>query len=65
MAELYIYHPKTGTLIPLSEQVFLVNVEHAGRDTINDLSEGVPVPEREHKGWRIDNYNMGNLFYGS
>jgi hypothetical protein len=64
MDQLFIYHPGTGTLIALSDEVYLVNAKHCDEETLNDLNEGVTVTPREHKGYRIDNYNMTNLFYG-
>ena len=61
---LYIYHEGTGTLIALSDKCFLVNDKFVDDETMAALSDGASVTEREHKGLRIDNYNMGNLFYG-
>ena len=61
---LYIYHPGTGCLISLTDEVYLVNDKFATEDTMNDLEEGLRIPVNEHKGFRIDNYNMGTLFYG-
>jgi len=61
--DLYIYHEGTGTLIALSDKVYLINAEVIDAQTLEDLSMGANVTEREHKGWRIDNYNMTNLFF--
>lgn len=61
---LYIYHEGTGTLISLSDRVYLINDKFVSEDVINDLSEGFRMEEVDHKGYRIDNYNMGNLFFG-
>ena len=62
--DLYIYHEGTGTLISLSDKVYLINADAIDAGTLEDLSMGANVTEREHKGWRIDNYNMTNLFFG-
>ena len=62
---LYIYHPGTGTVIPLSDTVYLVNDKFVSEDLLDAMSDGMTLDEREHKGYRIDNYNMGNLFYGA
>jgi hypothetical protein len=64
MKTLYIYHPGTGTVIPLSDEVYLVNSEWVSEDMLDDMSDGRTLDERDHKGYRIDNYNMTNLFFG-
>ena len=61
---LYIYHEGTGTLIALADTVYLINDKFVDEETMESLSDGASVSNREHKGLRIDNYNMGNLFYG-
>ena len=60
--DLLIYHPGTGTVIPLSDTVYLVDADAAGADTVAEMLEGYVEP-REHKGYRIDNFNMTNLFF--
>jgi len=64
MRDLYIYHPGTGTVISLADPVYLVDGDIAGVSVMEDMSMGANVSEREHKGYRIDNYNMTNLFFG-
>lgn len=64
MKDLYIYHPGTGTLISLSDPTFLVCSDFVDEETMEAMSNGASLTEREHKGWRIDNYNMTNLFFG-
>jgi hypothetical protein len=61
---LFIYHEGTGTLIALSDKVYLIDADAIDSRTLDDLEMGANVTEREHKGWRIDNYNMTNLFFG-
>lgn len=63
MKDLLIYHPGTGTVIPLSDIVYLVDADLLDARTLEDMEMGANVTEREHKGWRIDNYNMTNLFF--
>ena len=60
---LFIYHEGTGTLIALSDKVYLIDADVIDERTLDDLEMGANVTEREHKGWRIDNYNMTNLFF--
>jgi len=64
MKQLFIYDQGTGTLIPLSDEVYLVDAEIAGEELLEDMSDGCNVYPIEHKGIRIDNYNMTNLFFG-
>jgi hypothetical protein len=64
MRDLFIYHPGTGTVISLADPVYLVD-RGIITDEVYDLMEmGVSVQEREHKGIRIDRFNMTNLFFG-
>jgi hypothetical protein len=64
MKDLLIYHPGTGTLISLSDEVYLVNAEIVREDILDMMETGGTVDEREHMGYRLDNYNMTNLFFG-
>ena len=64
MKQLFIYHQGTGTLIPLSDEVYLVNSETVSDEMLEDMSQGCNVYPMEHKGYRLDNYNMTNLFFG-
>jgi len=64
MKNLFIYHPGTGTLISLGDEVYLVAEDIAGEQLIEDMSDGCNVYPMEHKGYRLDNYNMTKLFFG-
>ena len=64
MKQLYIVHPETGTVIDLSTPTFLIE---GFKDVI------IPEPLDAAKlllayaqkiGYRLDNYNMTNLFFG-
>lgn len=65
MRDLFIYHAGTGTIIPLSDEVYLVDNAQLDDDTQEAFEFGEKdIPVRDHKGYRIDNYNMTNLFFG-
>ena len=64
MKQLFIYHQGTQTLIPLSDEVYLVAADIVGDEMINEMLVGCTVYPMEHKGYRLDNYNMTNLFFG-
>jgi hypothetical protein len=64
MKDLLIYHPGTGTVISLRDEVYLCDVEQIGVGVLESMENGATVDEFHHKGWRIDNYNMTNLFFG-
>ena len=64
MKELWIYHPGTGTVIALSDEVYLVDTANLSDELYADMLDGTTVSVREHLGRRIDNYNMTNLFFG-
>ena len=65
MRDLFIYHPGTGTVIALSDEVYLCDSNLIDEDVYDSIVwNGATVDVREHKGIRIDNYNMTNLFFG-
>ena len=64
MRDLVIYHPGTGTVISLSDEVYLCDTADISAAYYGMMLDGASVPISEHKGVRIDNYNMTNLFFG-
>ena len=62
--DLLIYHPGTGTVISLSDPVYLVDAANLDDETLGELEMGVQVAPQFHKGYMLDNYNMTNLFFG-
>ena len=66
MKNLFIYHEGTGTLISLSDRVFLIDADRVDPVVMSDLSDGLSgITDKEHLGYRLDNYNMTNLFFGA
>ena len=63
MRDLFIYHPGTGTVIALSDEVFLCDAEAIDPITYSQIENGASVPVQKHKGIQIDNYNMTYLFF--
>ena len=64
MKQLYIVHPETGTVIDLSTPTFLIE---GFKDVI--IPEPLDAAElllayAQKIGYRLDNYNMTNLFFG-
>lgn len=64
MKDLFIYHPGTGTMISLSDVVYICNTEDIDPFVMEMIENGSNVDEMYHKGYRIDNYNMTRFFYG-
>lgn len=68
MKNLFIYHPGTGTMISLSDPVFLIDsdlIEQKAPGSLDAYSEGYATyDDAKMMGYRIDNYNMTNLFFG-
>ena len=65
MRDLFIYHPGTGTVIALADEVYLCDTNMIDEEVYDSMVwNGATVDVREHKGRRIDNYNMTNLFFG-
>lgn len=71
MKNLVIIHPGTGTVISLSDEVYVFDMDVAER-AVTAVSLGEHAWD-EVEGWaidnadlgrRIDNYNMGHLFFG-
>jgi hypothetical protein len=66
--DLFIYHPGTGTMISLSDPVFLLDanvIEEKAPGAVDAYSDGYATyDDAELMGVRIDNYNMGHLFFG-
>ena len=64
MRDLFIYHEGTGTIINLSDEVYLVDSADLDPDAEQAFEYGMTnIPVQLHKGIRIDNYNMNNLFW--
>jgi hypothetical protein len=68
MRDLFIYHPGTGTMIALSDPVFLIDselIESKAPGSLDAYSEGYATyDDANMMGYRLDNYNMTNLFFG-
>jgi len=64
MRDLFIYHPGTGTIIPLSDEVYVCDAQYIEPVILEHIENGATVGVKSHKGYRLDNYNMTNLFYG-
>lgn len=66
--DLFIYHPGTGTMISLSDPVFVLDanmIEEKAPGAVEAYSEGYATyDDAKLMGTRIDNWNMGNLFFG-
>jgi hypothetical protein len=64
--DLFIYHPGTGTMIPLSDLVYLVDSAWCSEAMLEEYSMGSNEASRHSQqyGYRLDNYNMTNLFFG-
>ena len=71
MRNLCIVHPGTGTVIALSDKVYVCDYAQAERH-VQAIANGEADTD-EVEGWiidnadlgiRIDNWNMGNLFFG-
>ena len=50
---MFIYHEGTGTVIPLSDDVYLVDEEAIPEETVQHMSEGYTVYPNEHNGYRL------------
>jgi hypothetical protein len=62
--DLFIYHPGTGTMISLNDEVYLCKAQDIDVDFLYAIEKGARVSIQNHKGYRLDNFNMNNLFFG-
>jgi len=61
MKQLFIIHPETGTIIDLSTPTFLIE---GFTDIMTLKTDHVLIAYAQKIGYRLDNYNMTNLFFG-
>jgi hypothetical protein len=63
---LAFYDAKTGTFLPIaSSEVYLVDLAIASEFLLERMAEQESgIPPMDHRGYRIDNFNMTNLFFG-
>ena len=59
--KLVIFHEGSGTMISLSDKVYLIDKADLTED---EVAYGRPVDPRASGGIRIDNFNMGRCFFG-
>ena len=65
MKDLFIYHPGTGTMIALSDPVYLIDYASLEDQLAEAFDEGFADKDTANMvGYRLDNYNMTNLFFG-
>lgn len=65
MKKLVIYHPGTGTLIALSDPVYMLDTARLTDQEITDLEQGSMSQADAHAvGIALDNFNMTNIFFG-
>jgi hypothetical protein len=66
--DLFIYHPGTGTMIALSDPVFLLDagiINVKAPEAMEAYEEGYATfDDANLMGMRLDNHNMGHLFFG-
>ena len=64
MKQLFIVHPESGAIIDLSTATFLVDsLSVPERVDALDVTEYI-LDNANKVGYRLDNYNMTNLFFG-
>ena len=61
---LYIVHPGTGTILPLSDEVYLLDSSVIPSAVAEENVEDWISDHAKSSGYRLDNYNMMNLFFG-
>ena len=63
--DLVIYHPGTGTVISLSDEVYMIDASRLSDEDRRQLEEGwLSAADAYSVGICLDNFNMTNLFFG-
>ena len=65
MKDLVIYDPGTGTVIPLSAEVYMIDTARLSDEEKEDLEHGnLSYGDAYAIGIRLDNFNMTHIFFG-
>jgi hypothetical protein len=64
MRDLFIYHPGSGTAIALSDEVYLIDASRLSAVRERLTTGSLSAASAYGIGYRLDNYNMTNLFFG-
>lgn len=62
---MFIYHPGTGTMIPIDDEVYIIDPKQLSDDELQDAQDGTLSSSVAYSvGWKLGNYNMIELFRG-
>lgn len=65
MKDFFIYHPGTGTMLPVNDEVYIIDPEKISEDELQDAEDGVLSHATAYSvGWKLDNFNLETLFFG-
>lgn len=65
MRNLIAYHAGTGTIIPLSDHLYIFDADRLNEDDIAEMESGMTNREAYRLGGvELDNVNVGRLFFG-
>lgn len=63
--DIFIYHPGTGTVISLSDEVYAIDYNTLNDEQQRDVEYGtLSHADAYAYGVRLDNYNVTNMFFG-
>lgn len=63
MRDLIVYHAGTGTILPLSDKLYVFDATRLSWEDIAALETGMTNRQAYAMGGvELDNYNIGNLF---
>lgn len=65
MRDLFVYHPGTGTMISLRDEVYVIDYSMLNDELQEEVDMGtLSAADAYGHGVRLDNYNVTNLFFG-
>ena len=65
MKDFFIYHPGSGTMIPVSDEVYIIDAKKISEQELQDAQDGLLTHATAYSvGWKLDNFNLETLFFG-
>jgi len=59
---LFIYHPQSRTVIPLTDEVYLCDTDDIEHRALAAMHTGIGLPISIHRGIPLDTHNMSRAF---
>lgn len=65
MKDFFIYHPESGTMIPVDDEVYIIDAKKISEQELQNAQDGLLTHATAYGvGWKLDNFNLEILFFG-